>query len=128
MENGQSDYNYMKVFVYKNLHKKCFSVKALEGENKGKVIAHVTEIALTDCVFKVSQAGRRRVLRKKQKNVHAGVQGNWNILNNKKITESVQVTYNPYITETFIEKETKSVISFASNVFISNDGVFVKKD
>lgn len=26
----------MKVFVYFNLHKRCFSVKALEGERKGR--------------------------------------------------------------------------------------------
>ena len=30
----------LKCFVYFNLHKKCFSVKALEGPSKGRVFAH----------------------------------------------------------------------------------------
>lgn len=67
----------MKVFVYFNLHKKVFSVRAMEGENKGRVIAHTTTVELRDAVFKVSQAGRERVLKEKRKNVHAGVQGQW---------------------------------------------------
>jgi hypothetical protein len=66
----------MKVFVYYNLHRKCFSVKTLEGEFKGRVIAHASYVSLHDCRFKVSEAGRQRVLREKRKNVHAGVVGN----------------------------------------------------
>lgn len=65
----------MKVFVYRNLHQQCLSVKALEGPNRGKVIAHVYSCLIEDGVFKVSQAGRARVLKEQQKNVHAGVQG-----------------------------------------------------
>ena len=65
----------MKVFVYFNLHRKCFSVKALEGEFKGRVIAHASYVSLNDCTFKVSESGRQRVLREKRKNVHAGVVG-----------------------------------------------------
>jgi hypothetical protein len=65
----------MKVFVYFNLHKKCFSVKALEGVNKGKVVQHTDNIVLLLPKFKVSEAGRQRVLREKRKNVHAGVVG-----------------------------------------------------
>lgn len=47
----------MKVFVYYNLHKKCFSVRAMEGEQRGRVIAHRDMISLTDAVFRVSAAG-----------------------------------------------------------------------
>ena len=67
----------MKVFVYFNLHRKLFSVKALEGPDKGKVIGHTTYLWLKDVTFKVSEAGRQRVLREKRKNVHAGVVGNF---------------------------------------------------
>ena len=48
-----------KVFVYRNLHKKCYSVKDWKTK---KVIAHVDNIFLKDAVFKVSEAGRQRVL------------------------------------------------------------------
>ena len=67
----------MRVFVYFNLHKKCFSIKALEGADKGRVIAHRDTVVLDGCKLLVSEAGRQRVLREKRKNVHAGVSGTW---------------------------------------------------
>lgn len=67
----------MKVKVYFNLHKHCFSVVSLEkGDSYGKVVAHVSEIMLSEVKFKVSEAGRQRVLREKRKNVHAYCVGN----------------------------------------------------
>ncbi len=44
--------------VYYNLHKKCLSIML-----RGKVLQHSTEFFLKDVEFKVSQAGRSRVLR-----------------------------------------------------------------
>ena len=67
----------MKVFIYFNLHRKCFSVKALEGAKKGRVVAHVNDAIVYNPTFKVSEAGRQRVLRERKKNVHAGVVGQW---------------------------------------------------
>ncbi len=61
----------MRVYVYFNLHRKCFSIKALEGAMKGRVIAHRDNVLLFHTTFKVSQAGRERVIREKRKNVHA---------------------------------------------------------
>jgi hypothetical protein len=65
----------MKAFVYFNLHSGLWSVKALDGFLKGKVVGHAERIRLKDCEFKVSEAGRQRVLRERCKNVHAGVVG-----------------------------------------------------
>lgn len=67
----------MKVFVYYNLHRACWSVKALEGEHKGRVVAHAQAVGLDGVEFKVSEAGRLRVLREQRKNVHAGAVGEW---------------------------------------------------
>ena len=39
-----------RVFVYRNLHKKCYSVKSMRT---GKVIAHVSDITLINVQFKV---------------------------------------------------------------------------
>jgi hypothetical protein len=78
----------MKVFVYFNLHKRVFSVKALEGKDKGRVIGHRTMLAIDSPVFKVSEAGRQRVVRERRKNVHAGVVGS--------------VLYNPYVFSSFV--------------------------
>ena len=98
----------MKVFVYFNLHRKCFSIKALEGANKGRVVAHSDKVLLSDCVFKVSEAGRQRVLRERKKNVHAGVVGQWiGSLDDELTIERIvyngrPVTYNPYKYSTFV--------------------------
>jgi hypothetical protein len=85
----------MKVFVYWNLHRKCFSVKSLEGADKGRVIDHLASIMLYRATFKVSEAGRQRVLREKRKNVHAGVVGEW-LENWKPECEGERIRYNPH--------------------------------
>ena len=60
--------------VYLNLHKTGFlSVRAAEGPDKGRVVGHVSAIQLEDCSFRVSEAGRQRVIRDRCKNVHATV-------------------------------------------------------
>jgi len=94
----------MKVFVYFNLHKRVFSVKALEGAEKGRVIGHRTSLAIYSPVFKVSEAGRQRVVRERRKNVHAGVVGfltapyDWT----KELVEWTPVLYNPYVFSSFV--------------------------
>jgi hypothetical protein len=82
----------MRVFVYRNLHKKCWSVKDLRT---GRVFAHADRITLTECEFRVSEAGRRRVLREGRKNVHAGVVGRWNGIYGAN-SVGLRVSYNPY--------------------------------
>lgn len=89
-----------KVFVYWNLHKKCWSVRDIKTR---KVIEHLQELSLIDCEFKVSEAGRQRVIREKRKHVHAGVVG---CLVSRGACEyyrriGKEVFYNPYKTETF---------------------------
>lgn len=85
----------IKVFVYWNLHKKCWSIKDVVAK---KVIAHRNSVRLTDCQFKVSEAGRQRVIREKRKNVHAGVVGNWvdDVPRVDLPREFELVRYNPY--------------------------------
>jgi hypothetical protein len=95
----------MRVFVYFNLHKKVWSVRALDGPMKGKVIRHTQAIILHDCVCKVSQAGRRRVLLERRKNVHAGVVGTV-VDVSPRLAFDQQLTYNPYKYETFVNKAT----------------------
>ena len=65
----------LKVRVYFNLHRKCFSIKADEGPAKGKVIAHADDVILGNVTSKVSETGRDRVRRTKRKEVHAYVCG-----------------------------------------------------
>jgi hypothetical protein len=95
----------VKVFVYYNLHKRTWSVKALEGPRKGRVIAHSKYVVLRNAHGKVSAAGRARVLREGRKNVHAGMVGDFVQGVEVKLPSWAQdVTYNPYKYETFVYK------------------------
>ena len=100
----------LKVFVYFNLRKKVFSVKALNGEAKGLVVKHSSNLILKNVLFKVSQVGRNRVLAQKRKNVHAGVVGE--LVTNEIFEELIlthnirEVTYNPYKLPYFYDKIT----------------------
>jgi hypothetical protein len=94
-----------KVFVYWNLHKDCFSVKALEGEHKGLVVAHTDSLKLRDALPKVSQAGRQRVIAEGKKNVHAGITGY--IRDTEASDMKGNLYYNPYKVETFVHTHTQ---------------------
>jgi hypothetical protein len=96
----------MRVYVYFNLHKKVWSVRALEGENKGRVIQHTTSLCLANCVFKVSEAGRQRVLRERQKNVHAGITGTLLDAPPPEVNFDRRITYDPYKYATFVDANT----------------------
>jgi hypothetical protein len=112
----------MRVFVYYNLHKKVWSIKALEGESKGRVIRHAATLMLTDCTFKVSEAGRQRVLRERRKNVHAGVVGQ--LVDPIVMTDAaIAVTYNPYLYESFVISETTQSCHKADHVWFLDRGV-----
>lgn len=109
----------MKVKVYKNLHKKMFSIMDYKTR---KVIAHRHFVCLKNVEFKVSEAGRQRVLIEKKKNVHAFVIGDW-------ITEEINwpghspktIYYNPYRTRYFKIKENRKSIHKAHMVFLGGE-------
>lgn len=88
----------MRSRIYFNLHKKLLSVQH-KVNGRWKVVKHVDSITLRDVKFKVSQAGRERVLREKRKNVHAFLEG-------EEISEipicQFKITYNPYKYKTFV--------------------------
>jgi len=104
----------MRVFVYFNLHKKVWSVRALEGVDCGRVIQHATELCLADCVFKVSEAGRQRVIRERCKNVHAGVVGTLVAAAPADLNLSRRVTYDPYRFASFVDAEDHSPLTEAT--------------
>jgi len=85
-----------RAFVYYNLHRECWSVR--QG---GKVVDHTHDIMLRDCQYLVGKAGRKRVLREKRKNVHAGVSG-YVVDFIPACRQHTQLTYNPYRHTTFV--------------------------
>jgi len=62
--------NPLKVEVYKNLRKQCYSIR-----QKGKVIGYANIVAMSNVDFVVQKGGRKRVLESGQKNVHAFLRG-----------------------------------------------------
>lgn len=100
-----TDFVGERVFVYFNLHKKCWSVKALSGEFKGLVLVNTDVVYLRDVTPKVSEAGRQRVLREKQKNVHAGIVGHLVLPQDFEGDSEKSITYNPYKYEGFVYRD-----------------------
>lgn len=92
----------MQVKVYFNLHRKVWSV--LTRTPKGWRLAfHERELTLENVTFKVSEAGRQRVLREKRKNVHAFAIGELvEKLPNGFDILMRPVSYNPYKAGTFM--------------------------
>lgn len=89
----------MRVQVYFNLHKKVWSVR-----HKGKVIAHGERLALRDCVCKVNEKARLRVIELKRREVHAWIEGE---LCEMPVTREgfEAFSYNPYKAAGFVAAE-----------------------
>jgi hypothetical protein len=120
----------MKVDIYFNLHKKCLSIR-----HKGKVIAHAAGAHLECVQFKVSEAGRQRVLREKRKNVHAVVRGllvsHWQgsgpSIGMVPSPDSLQaVTYNPYKWGSFVLRKDEEPIHRAAEVLIEGRSIMAR--
>lgn len=128
----------MKVFVYRNLHQDCWSVKSRET---GRVIAHADEVQLSNVEYKVSEAGRQRVLREKSKNVHAGLVGtlvDFDPIGGKMPTypaaafssdpsikpgkaDPVSITYNPYKYSHFVVRHSEQPVETSETAILRAD-------
>jgi len=97
------------VRCYFNLHKLKISVQAKNERGSWIVIKHVNQIHLSQVKFKVSKAGRERVLREKRKNVHAFVYGYE--VKSPVLPYMMVVKYNPYKYETFVDGEDNPVFN-----------------
>jgi hypothetical protein len=110
-----------KVMVYYNLHKHTFSVTY-----DSKVIMYADYVKLADVEFRVRKGGKEKVRSEKSKNVHAFVIGT--LLDyceypceDMPLPSSDEiVTYNPYIHDTFVFKNTEEPIYRAQEVDMIN--------
>lgn len=90
------------VFVYRNLHKNCWSVKDIKS---GLVLSHTKRLILRQVMFQVSERVRDRIRETGRKEIHAGAIGY--ISNARECNElddlhySV-VSYNPYVNNHFV--------------------------
>lgn len=86
------------VEVYRNLHNGKLSVRDYKTK---RVVGHADEVFLEDVEFRVSQAGRKRVLREKRKNVHAVVRGTER--RRKRLQWVTEAIYDPYRYSSFVD-------------------------
>jgi len=98
-----SDTRYGKVVydrgvrVYWNLHKKCWSIQSYIQGKGWRVTAHKDQCVLTNVTFKVSEAGRQRVLATGRKNVHAFACAEYVTFWHGPVGEkALRISYNPY--------------------------------
>lgn len=109
--------------VYRNLHKKCYSV-----QYNRKVVSHEDNLLLFLPKFKVSEAGRQRVIREKRKNVHAVVEGTaipW-VQVGFDPDRFDKVMYNPYKYATFVRlSEHPTTLLTADIAWVTERGVYV---
>jgi len=113
-----------RVRVYYNLHKQKLSVqKKINGT--WKVTDYADEISMTAPIFKVSEAGRQRVLKSGRKNVHAYIEGIVDEMPVRSIFVHIpfdSVNYNPYKLERF--HDGKKYIDKADFVYILGQLVY----
>lgn len=118
IEKGQ------RIQVYRNLRKDNFSIRDAKTR---RVIAYGTDIILSNIRMCVQKGGRERVIREKWKNIHAYVSGSYEGDNYLDLNQDWEVIYyNPYTTETFINKKTGEPIFHANMAYLSNGKCFVK--
>jgi len=94
-----------KYKIYRNLHRNCFSVLKYNVEKKGyRLHEYLTHGILDGVVAKVSEAGRQRVIKEKQKNVHAYLLCDSYLKLEQPVfsdMEHSEIYYNPYFHDSF---------------------------
>ena len=111
----------MKVEVYRNLHKKCYSVRF-----NGKVIKHIDSLIINNPTFAVQPAGNRKVRETGRKNVHAFIRGDWDDSYREFSafnTLPYAISYNPYEHTTFINRHNGEPIYKADCALLHSSGV-----
>ena len=118
-----------RVYVYRNLRTGGFSVAAAKGRiGRGKVLACTDSVLLSDVLFVVTASGRERVRRMRQREVHAGAVGSVVVDQcepSATLGEWVRVTYNPYLHDTFIIRDSGAPIATASLALLTDGHCFV---
>ena len=111
------------VRVYFNLNRKVWSIQSYQPGKGWRLLTHSTNLTLRNAVTKVSESGRQRVIRERQRNVHAYIQGE--LIRTVPQTHSGRrLSYNPYTGPDFIWKDDNSVATELGEVVFNESGVF----
>jgi len=111
-----------RIRVYRNLNRPTlFSIVALDGEFRGKVLGYAPVIGMTDIELKVSDKLRAAVLKKRVRNVHAYASGHFHAcvqtLEQACTAEPSRfITYQPYVRSYFFDREAPEVPIWALQI------------
>lgn len=112
-----------RVHVYYNLHQGGYSIK---DKKTGLVVGYAQNVLITNCKFKVQQAGRRKTIDEKRKRVHAYVEGDFQAADTVHDTSIMdRVYYNPYETQEFTSMEDGSWILAMKTVLCADKICYV---
>jgi len=113
--------------IYRNLNNGRMSIQVKVGKS-WKVVGHIVDAVLQDVQFRVSEAGRQRVIRDGCKNVHAWGEGILLGEFDESIIAPINLAYNPYQNETFLERGTDHIIASCKFLVVRENHVFVTPD
>ena len=131
----------MRVRLYRNLairDQRAWSLMAMDGPKKNKIIDVVDGALMQDVDFVVSEAGRKRVHRIGKKVVHAYLDGTLikkyplhsmsagATGNSVAAGANVPITYDPWTMKYFIRTDCAESVMDAGTVAITPAGVFAK--
>lgn len=113
-----------KFYLYRNLHTDSFSVTF-----KQLVIDRPKSCVMFNVEFRVSIKGRERVRQEKKKNIHAKLAGSsYRLLEDNHDLEGYQhISYDPYLNESFVDKENNPVY-FAEHAICINNKVYIPEN
>lgn len=114
----------LNVSVYRNLNNNCFSIK---DRKSCLVVAHGDGFVIKNAVMKVGK-GRLRVLKNKQKNVHAYINGEFSGNLDLEVGLLDEIYYNPYSLDCFINNRTKEKIVKCKSVYFKNGKCYILED
>lgn len=111
------------VAIYKNLHRDGWSIRALDGPHKGRVVAHAKAVALTDCTMRVGQAAAARIAAGRAREVHAWVTG---VMGHVALHDPVRLVYHPRERPEFYAADTGQAIWTAPSV-VFTDAAYIER-
>lgn len=121
---GRDPRSAVLVAVYRHLPREVFSVRALDGPDKGRVLGHGTQLGLREARMVVNERARRKIAAGSPKDVHAWITGT---LAPVTLRDPVRITYRPHQRGEFFVAETGQPIWAAAAVAFHGTQVFIDR-
>lgn len=119
--------NLQQVEVYRNLHVNKGKVFSIRDKKTGLVVARGNKFRIENVECKVREGGRKKVIREKKKNVHAFPIGLYSGECEMNTSQMIELYYNPYTTNSFINKETGEAVNEVDLIYFEDGKAYILK-